>query len=56
LAKHEEEKKRKYLDACLESRRQFTPLVFSVDGLMGQECKAATKRLASTLAAKWRRP
>ena len=55
LARHEKEKKDKYLDACVERRRQFTPLVYSVDGLMGTEARAATKRLASLLANKWKR-
>ena len=35
LEKHEREKKAKYLAPCLEWQRSFTPLVFSVDGLMG---------------------
>ena len=56
LAKHEKEKKAKHLDRCLEARCQFTPLVFSCDGMMGLEAKAASKRLASKLSAKWRRP
>lgn len=56
LLQHENEKKRRYLKPCLEARRQFTPLVFSVDGLLGGECKAAINRLASQLAAKWERP
>jgi hypothetical protein len=56
LLAHENEKKKKYLRPCLEARWQFTPLVFLVDGVMGDECKAATKRLASQLAAKWERP
>ena len=55
LRRHEEEKKKLYNDACLARRRSFTPLVFSVDGLRGQECEAASKRLASLLAAKWSR-
>ena len=55
LEKHEKEKKTKYLPACLQARKQFTPLVFSVDGLAGAEAKAAGKRLASQLAAKWTR-
>jgi hypothetical protein len=55
LAKHEEEKKAKYLEPSLQRRRQFTPLVFSVDGLRGVEAVAASKRLASSLAKKWRR-
>ena len=55
LASHEEAKKGKYADACLRQRRHFTPLVFSVDGLRGAEASAASKRLASLLAAKWHR-
>jgi hypothetical protein len=55
LARHEKEKKDKYVDHCLARRRHFTPLVFSVDGLKGKEAEAATKRLASRLAAKWKR-
>ena len=53
LASHEQVKKKKYLQACLERRRQFTPLVYSVDGMMGKEAQAATKQLAFLLAAKW---
>jgi hypothetical protein len=56
MARHEQAKKAKYLDACLEARRHFTPLVFTVDGLLGAECKAATQRLAAQLAGKWSRP
>jgi hypothetical protein len=55
LAKHEKEKKDKYVDACLARRRSFTPLVFLVDGLRGTEASAATKKLASHLSAKWKR-
>ena len=53
LAAHEKEKKDRYLEACLARHRQFTPLVFSVDGLRGAEAAAAEKRLASLLSAKW---
>jgi hypothetical protein len=55
LARHEKEKKEKYVEHCLAQRRHFTPLVFLVDGLRGTEADAATKRLASRLAAKWKR-
>ena len=55
LARHEKEKKSKYLAVCLEHRQHFTPLVFSVDGLMGCEASAAVKRLASCLSTKWGR-
>ena len=55
LLRHEKEKKKKYGDLCIARRRTFTPLVFSVDGLLGKEATAALKRLASSLAAKWKR-
>ena len=55
LAAHEKEKKDRYLEACLERRRQFTPLVFSVDGLPGAEATAAIKRLSAMLAEKLQR-
>jgi hypothetical protein len=55
LARHEKEKKDKYVEPCLARRRTFTPLVFSVDGLRGAMAIAASKKLASCLSAKWKR-
>jgi hypothetical protein len=55
LLRHEKEKKKKYGDLCIAKRQTFTPLVFSIDGLHGKEATAASKRLASSLAAKWKR-
>ena len=55
LQKHELEKKRKYLAACHERRRDFTPLVYSVDGMASRETKEAEKQLARKLAWKWNR-
>jgi hypothetical protein len=55
LLRQENEKKTKYGALCTAMRRSFTPLVFSVDGLIGKEAKAASKRLASALAGKWKR-
>ena len=45
-------KKKKYLDACLERRRSFKPLVFSVNGLPGKETAAACRRLFALLSKK----
>ena len=56
LADHEQEKKRKYLRPCLELRKDFTPMVYSVDGMAGREAKAAERRMAAYLAEKWHRP
>ena len=47
LADQEKEKKDKYLDTCHELRKDFVPLVYSVDGMAGKEARAAEKRLAS---------
>ena len=55
LALQEKEKKDKYLASCHEMRKDFTPLVYSVDGIAGREAKAAEKRLASYLAKKWKK-
>jgi hypothetical protein len=56
LESQEKEKKWKYLGACLENRRHFTPFVLSVDGLLGREAKTFAKRLAGKLAGKWQKP
>ena len=55
LAVHEKEKKTKYLQSCLQMRKDFTPLVYSVDGIAGCEAHNAERKLASHLAAKWGR-
>jgi hypothetical protein len=53
IQSQEKEKKKKYLEPCLEQRRHFTPLVVSTDGLLGREASTfATKRLAQKLAIK----
>jgi hypothetical protein len=52
LEKAAKEKKDKYLEACLERRRSFTPLVYSVDGMACKEACAFEKRIASLLATK----
>ena len=46
----QKEKKDLYLQACLESRRTFTPMVYSTDGIPGAEALAAKKRLAALLS------
>ena len=46
-------KKKKYLDACLERRKTFMPLSYSVDGMDGKETKVFEKRIAALLAEKW---
>ena len=53
LEQHEKEKKDMYLKSCLEMRKDFTPMVYSVDGIAGREARNAEKRLATHLAGKW---
>eukprot|EP00957_Ditylum_brightwellii_P062049 4708624-Ditylum_brightwellii.AAC.1 len=52
LTKAEKEKKKKYLDDCLQRRRTFTPLVYLADGMTGDEVKAAERCMASHLSNK----
>jgi hypothetical protein len=56
LASQEREKKKKYLQSCLEQRKHFTPFVVSTDGLIGREAGELLKRLSLRLADKWERP
>jgi len=52
LEKAARQKKAKYLEACLERRRSFMPLVYSVDGMAAKETRAFERRTASLLASK----
>ena len=54
LERQEKEKKKKYLQPCLERRRHFTPFVATTDGMLGKEAKKFIARLATCLAGKWR--
>ena len=55
LAKAEKKKKDLYLQACLESRRTFTPMVYSAEVIPVVEALAAQNRLAALLSyrLKW---
>ncbi len=48
-------KKDKYKGACLERHRDFTPMIYSVDGMANKHAQAAERRIAGMLAAKWTR-
>ena len=52
----ENSKKSKYLEDCLEQRRDFTPFIASVDGLLGKEAQMLLKKISELLARKWGRP
>ena len=55
LERFARQKKEKYEEACRENRRDFTPMVYSVDGLACEAARAAEKRLGGLLAKKWDR-
>ena len=50
LSKAEKEKEDMYLQAYLELRRTFTPMVYSADVIPGAEALATQKRLAVLLS------
>ena len=56
LELQEKEKKGKYLQVYHELRKDFTPLVYCVNGMAGRETRCAESRLAHHLARKWNRP
>ncbi len=56
LAQHEQAKKKKYLEACTEQRRHFSPFAVSTDGVIGKEARALLWRLLALLADKWDQP
>ena len=55
LETHVKRKKDKYLQACLDRRRSFTPLVYSAKWLACKEDRAFEKRIASLRSEKWNR-
>ena len=55
LAKAEKEKKDLFLQACLERKRTFTPMVKSVEGIPGAEALAVPRRLDTLLSYKLKR-
>ena len=52
LETHEKEKKKKYLESCLEQHHHFTPIVVLTDGLVGREAKTLLKKLSTLIAEK----
>jgi hypothetical protein len=56
LEAQEREKKRKYLEPCVQQRRHFSPFVVSTDGMLGKEAKVLMRTLAARLAEKWEKP
>ena len=52
LAKSEKEEKEFYLQACLEHRRNFTPMIYSTDRIPRAEDLTAQRALAALLSYK----
>ena len=48
--------KKKYSETCADRHVSFTPLCFSVDGLVGGEAKSFIEMLGHRLASLWNRP
>ncbi len=48
-------KKNKYEEACLERHQDFTPMIYSVDGMADKHACAAEKQIAGIIAGKWTR-
>ncbi len=46
-------KKNKYEEACLKRRQDFTPMIYSVNGMADKHARTAEKQIAGILAAKW---
>ena len=55
LSSAEEEKKRRYCDAADVCCASFTPLVVSVDGVLGREADHFIQLLAEKIAIKWKK-
>jgi len=57
LVDQEKEKEDKYLvHCCHELRKDFTPVVYSVDGMSWREARMAENRMVSYLSKKWHQP
>ena len=50
----EKQKKQKYLEACLQKLRHFSPCTVSVGGLLVMEAETTLKHIVSHLATKWK--
>uniref|UniRef100_A0A1X7UHG6 Uncharacterized protein n=1 Tax=Amphimedon queenslandica TaxID=400682 RepID=A0A1X7UHG6_AMPQE len=56
LKSAETAKKNKYSSACESIHTSFTPLCFTIDGLVGVEANTFLKKLAERLSLKWDQP
>ena len=50
------EKKKKYLNACLNERLHLNPFVASVNGLLGVKAEATLKHITICLIKHWKEP
>ena len=56
LETDEREKKKKYINACLNESRKFIPFFALVDGLLRVEAEGTLKRISIRLSQKWKEP
>ena len=49
----EKAKSTKYREMCRQNRMHFTPLIFSVDGMIGPRAEGAIRQLSARLSRKW---
>ena len=56
LHKAAKAKKKKYLGACLQKRRHFSPFIISFNGLLVVEAKDTLKRISIRLVTEWQKP
>ena len=55
LENKEKAKVTKYKELCRQNQMHFTPLIFSVDGMIGVKAEGAIKKLSAQLSHKWNR-
>ena len=48
--------KKKYLHACIDKRKQFTPFIAAVDSLLGAKSEAMLKHTVIRLSQNWKHP
>ena len=56
LKAHKKEKMDKYPKSCHALQKDFTPMVYTVDGIAGIEAKSTEKHFATAFAEKWNKP
>ena len=56
LERHARDKKTDYNEACPKKRRDFTPLIYSINGMTSKGTRTVDKKMTYLVAKKWHRP